>query len=180
MAIRDGVSFPAMSVLAIDPGCERSAWVLWNGVRVRSHGISENEDVLGMLYEGMAAFTADALVIEEIASYGMPVGREVFQTVRWCGRFEQEAIDDQWTSINYMLRRDVKLHLCGQPRAKDTNVRQALIDRFGGKGTAIGKKASPGPLYGLKADEWQALALAVTFYDRHQSELIRRALESRA
>lgn len=156
-----------MTVLSIDPGSERSAYVLWNGTRVRTHGILPNADVVELLYEGMASFTADALVIEEIASYGMPVGREVFQTVRWAGRFEQEALTDGWTSVNYMPRREVKLHLCGQVRAKDANVRQALIDRFGGKDTAIGKKASKGPLYGLKADEWQALALAVTWHDLH-------------
>jgi hypothetical protein len=159
-----------MTVLAIDPGSEQSAWVLWNGATVRSHGKARNEELLGMLYEGMVAFTADALVIEEIASYGMPVGREVFQTVRWTGRFEQEAIDEGWTRIEFMPRKDAKLHLCGSMKAKDSNIRQALIDRFGGKEKAIGKKATQGPLYGLKADEWAALALAVTWFDQHAVE----------
>ena len=34
-----------------------------------------------------------------------------------------------------------------------------------GKGTAVGLKASPGPLYGFKADLWAALAVAVTVAD---------------
>jgi hypothetical protein len=81
----------------------------------------------------------------------------------WVGRFIEMSVAD----AALMPRKDVKLHLCGQTRAKDSNIRAALIDRFGGKEKAIGKKASPGPLYGLKADAWQALALAVTWLDLH-------------
>jgi len=59
-------------------------------------------------------------------------------------------------------RRAVKLHLCGSARAKDANIRQALIDRYGGS-AAIGRKAAPGPLYGVSKDVWSALAIAVTY-----------------
>ena len=46
---------------------------------------------------------------------------------------------------------------------RDANIRQALIDRYGpGKDRAIGRKLSPGPLYGLSGDCWSALAVAVT------------------
>jgi hypothetical protein len=48
-------------------------------------------------------------------------------------------------------------------RATDANIRASLIDRYGpGKDSAIGSKRSPGPLYGLKGDEWSALAVALT------------------
>jgi hypothetical protein len=60
-------------------------------------------------------------------------------------------------------RRAVKLALCGDSRAKDANIRQALIDRFGGKDAAVGRKAAPGPLYGISRDVWSALAIAVTY-----------------
>jgi hypothetical protein len=59
-------------------------------------------------------------------------------------------------------RRVVKLALCGDSRAKDANIRQALIDRFGGS-AAVGRKAAPGPLYGIHRDVWSALAIAVTY-----------------
>jgi hypothetical protein len=62
-----------------------------------------------------------------------------------------------------LQRRAVKLALCGDSRAKDANIRQALIDRFGGKDAAIGRKAAPGPLYGISRDVWSALAIAVTY-----------------
>ena len=92
---------------------------------------------------------------------GMPVGRDVFMTVLWTGRFVQVWGDD--STVSMISRREVKLSLCGSSRAKDPNIRQALIDRFGGKETAIGKKASPGPLYGVKGHEWSALALCITY-----------------
>jgi hypothetical protein len=56
----------------------------------------------------------------------------------------------------------VKLHLCNSPRAKDGNVRQALIDRVGPQGTKKGQ----GPTYGIKSHEWAALAVAVYGWDK--------------
>lgn len=111
------------------------------------------------------------VVCEQIESYGMAVGREVFETVRWSGRFEQ-AFEQAFGPANwpelivpwhYLPRRAVKLELCGQPRAKDANIRQALIDLYGGKELAIGKKAQPGPLYGMSGDVWAALAVGITW-----------------
>lgn len=153
-----------MTVLGIDPGSESSAWVLWDGERVAMHRKQANEEVEEWLRFEPACH---AIVIEQIASYGMAVGAEVFETCVWTGRFIGAATYLPSVPIHRMPRKDVKLHLCGQARAKDSNIRQALIDRFGGKEKAIGRKHSQGPLYGLKADEWQALALAVTWFDLH-------------
>jgi hypothetical protein len=157
-----------VTVLAIDPGSEHSAWVLWDGAVVMSHGKANNADVKQML--DARWFPLLTVVIEQVASYGMAVGAEVFETVWWAGRFHEAAIASEAYDAERMYRRDVKLHLCGSMKAKDSNIRQALIDRFGGKEKAIGKKASQGPLYGLKADEWAALALAVTWFDQHAVE----------
>lgn len=156
-----------MTVLGIDPGPVNSAWVIWDGAAVTAHSKDANVDLLLDLRDQLRL--VDHLVIEQIASYGMAVGAEVFETCFWAGRFFEAG----WATaarLDVMPRRDVKLHLCGQARAKDANIRQALIDRFGGKDKAIGKKAAQGPLYGLRADEWQALALAVTFHDQRASE----------
>jgi len=65
-------------------------------------------------------------------------------------------------------RKRVVRHLTGTMKGGDVNVRAALIDRYGGIGgkeAAIGTKASPGPLHGVKADCWAALGLACTWYD---------------
>ena len=71
------------------------------------------------------------------------------------------------TKPQQVYRKDVKMHLCGSMRAKDTNIRQAIIDRYpasgGGKCPQIGTKKEPGPLYGVSKDIWSALAVAITY-----------------
>ena len=155
--VPDTVYAPGV-ILAIDPGTDKSGWCLYDGSLIDC-GVSENHDLLGWIRESSAAH----LAIEMVASYGMPVGREVFETVRWIGRFQQA-----WTlpeDVALIYRRDVKLRLCGSSKAKDGNIRQALLDRFprtgGGKTPQIGTKARPGPLYGISTHAWAALAVAV-------------------
>jgi hypothetical protein len=153
-----------MNLLAIDPGTTESAYVGWDTeAQVLSFGKRENEYVRWVLPQ-LEAPRYTAVVIEQVESFGMPVGREVFETVHFAGRLFERFTASGFT-VHRMPRRAVKLHLCGTSRAKDSNVRCALIDRFGGKQAAIGTKASPGPLYGISGDVWQALALAVTFAD---------------
>jgi hypothetical protein len=104
------------------------------------------------------------LVIEQIASFGMAVGAEVFETVFWTGRFYEA-----WpgASTRHRLPRSaVKMHLCQTMRAKDSNIRQALADRFGGSG-AWGTKKAKGPLWGVTGHALAALAVAVTWHDQH-------------
>lgn len=147
----------APAVFAIDPGPTESAFVLYVAGKPVEFGKIPNEMLLGRL---RGAVGADLVTCEQVRSYGMPVGAEVFDTVEWSGRFHQEAIS-VGLAWGYVPRLKVKLHLCGSARAKDGNIIQALKDRFGGKGT----KAAPGVLYGFRADAWQALALAVTVAD---------------
>lgn len=151
-----------MKVLAIDPGNVESAYVILHGSRLVEFAKLENEALLTRL--PYFRLEATELAIEMIASYGMPVGREVFDTCVWIGRFI-EAWAAPYTRI---YRKDVKMHLCGQTaKVDDAVIRQALIDRYGpGKDKAIGRKATPGPLYGVSSDVWAALAVAVTHADR--------------
>lgn len=148
-----------MTVLAIDPGYLQSAWVVWDGKTIHSYGIALNETIMGR-----PDLHADVLVVEEMASYGTTVGKEVFDSVFWSGRFVQAWEPEPWHKFP---RSKVRGHL-GASKGGDAAVRQALIDRFGPyKEQAIGNKAKPGPLYGISKDVWSALALAVTWYDLH-------------
>lgn len=149
-----------MRLLAIDPGNTESAWVAYDTKKSRLIKWAKvpNDELLSCLARWKRG-DAEALAIEMIASYGMPVGREVFDTCVWVGRFAQQWGGD----FRLVYRREVKMHLTGTNSSKDANVRQALIDKFGpGKDVAIGKKATPGPLYGLSGDGWAALGVAVT------------------
>jgi hypothetical protein len=153
-------------ILAIDPGTTQSAWlVLPDSGEAIEFGISPNRELLDRLRQSEFTSRFERVVIEDITSYGMPVGREVFHTVRWTGRF-QEAIEfDGWTRVEFIGRKEIVTHLCGSARAKDPNVRMALLDRFGGKSQAVGLKAHKGPLYGISRDVWSALAIALTARD---------------
>lgn len=157
-----------MRVLAIDPGYEQSAWVLFDGQNICEHAIEPNRDLLGRLVT-MPTGEIHAVVFEMVESFGMAVGRETFETVFWTGRMFECARLACW-SRERMSRKAVKLHLCQSARAQDTNIRTALMDRFGGKAAAIGTKKAPGPLYGIKSHEWSALAIAVTWCDQHASQ----------
>ncbi len=141
-----------MSVLAIDPGTTQSGWVDFGGGRIIDAGVDDNHIVLKMIEDSRA----DMLAIEMIASYGMAVGREVFETCVWVGRFQQQWRDP--AGVKLLYRQAVKLHLCNSPRAKDANIRQALIDMLGPQGT----KKAPGPTYGVSSHAWAALGVAVT------------------
>ena len=150
-----------MKVLSIDPGNRNSAWCMIDGETLKplSFGKEENQVVLTAVQH----LSYDRIVIERVASYGMAVGRDVFETCEWVGRFTQAAR----VPPDYVYRQEEKLHICGDSRAKDTNIRRALIDRFAqhdlknGKGT----KKNPDWFYGFSADVWQAYAVAVTYVE---------------
>ena len=153
-----------MIVFAIDPGNEQSAWCVMDGkYELLSFDKQPNKDVMDTLIKTLPLL--DRVVIERVASYGMPVGREVFETCEWIGRYAQEA--EKKVAVDYIYRRDEKLYLCFDSKAKDSNIRAALIERFAkhdfknGRGT----KDNPDYFYGVKADEWAAIAVSVTYLD---------------
>ena len=149
-----------MKLLAIDPGTFESAWVAFDGQRVLGHGLESNVTILGRLRE----YAGVPVWIEMVASFGMPVGKEVFETCVWIGRFWETALRNG-SACDRVTRHQIKLHLCHSARAKDTNVRQAILDRFGGKLAALGNKKNRGPLYGVVSHEWSALAVALYGWD---------------
>jgi len=155
-------------ILAIDPGTTESAYCLIDDdYKPIEFGKVENE---GFLFELKHELLFNKIVIEMVASYGMPVGREVFETCVWIGRFQQAALDSTVPKVNLMYRKDVKMNLCNTTKAKDSNIIQALIDRFayGVPNRGKGYKKSPGYFYGFKADIWQAYALGVAYLDKKE------------
>lgn len=153
-------------VFAIDPGTTQSGWVLLEGRSVVQSGVDDNHELLTWVKHGQRA---DMLAIEMIASMGMSVGQETFDTVRWIGRFQQAWREPD--AVRLVLRRDVKSFLCGTQKANDGNVRQALIDLMG----APGIKANPGPTYGVKSHAWQALGVAVTAISLQPAKVLEAA-----
>lgn len=151
-------------IFAIDPGPEESGWVVLDGERLMDGGVSSNRLIANMLQ----VYYLDDLAIEMIASYGMSVGKETFETCVWIGRFLEHSYNLGHEG-RLIYRKDVKIHVCSNAHAKDANVRQALIDMFpatgGGAIKQIGTKKQPGPLYGMNTHAWAALGVAVTARD---------------
>lgn len=182
-------------LLAIDPGDKISAWVVfapWKQpdkhlapFRVGGFGRAKNAD----LRNAMGKFSTEQrathrMIIEMLRARGMPTANQEFETCVQIGMFRKLWLPGLWS---YAFRGDIKLCLCGMARAKDTNVRSALIELWGGEKRAMaGKKCpkckgkgwcgvgrptcpdchgnkweiKPGPLAGMAQDEWAALAVA--------------------
>ena len=153
-----------MKFTAIDPGTTESAYVVLDDMKVVEHAKIPNEEMLLWCYKSQHVVPESTVVIEKVASYGMAVGAEVFETCVWTGRF-MEALIRRGVTVDRMTRPQVKMMLCHKTAGvNDAVIRQALIDMYGpGKEKAIGNKAKPGPLYGIKADQWAALALGVAW-----------------
>lgn len=152
-------------ILAIDPGNKESAFVVLDkDLKPIKFGKVDNDELIDDLHMDMfhRLGEIDHFAIEMVASYGMPVGEETFETVFWIGRFWERANFEHRKKI---YRKDVKMNLCHTMKAKDSNIRQALIDRFGEAGT----KKNPGWFYGFKADIWSAYAVGVTYYDSYRN-----------
>lgn len=160
-----------MLILCIDPGPDKSGVCLYQPLQRRATPVGHipNEVLLDKIGESWHTH----VVCEWITSYGMAVGASVFETCYWAGRFEQVSVFEDIPFIR-IPRRDVKLQLCGSSRAKDANVRQAVVDRFpatgGGANPTQGTKAAPGPLYGVTGHLIQALAAGVAWYEQHVLE----------
>lgn len=160
-------------IFAIDPGNEYSAYVLLSDdLKPISKGKVDNVLLLNMIPDILDEYPVRDIAIEMVASYGMAVGKTVFDTCVWIGRFYQMFVslnNEKYHSIQlqFIYRKDEKMCLCGSMKAKDSNIVQALIDRFApdtpnkGKGT----KNNQGFFYGFKKDIWQAMAVGVTYHD---------------
>lgn len=115
---------------------------------------------------------AELVAIEMVEFQGQAVGQSTFHTCRWIGRFEQVCLD-QGVAVRLIGRGRIIIHHCGRRQGcGDPHVTQAVKDRFpqtgGGKDPVKGIKKQPGPCYGMKGHEWQALACAMCNADTYQ------------
>jgi len=159
-----------MIIVGIDPGNIHSAYAAYDEA---THTVLEADKVEnGQLldYLNVQQDSQTLFAIEMIASYGMPVGATVFDTCVWIGRFYETIIGAQMMAPALVYRKDVKMYLCHTMRAKDSNIRQAIIDRFpatgGGKVPQIGTKKEKGPLFGIRSDIWAAIGVALTYSNK--------------
>lgn len=157
-----------MEIFAIDPGNFKSAFCRIDAETLRplEFDILANDDLRQLILDRHFQEN-DLAVIERVASYGMAVGREVFETCEWVGRFEEILIRKLYIPPAKLYRIEEKKHICHSQKANDATIRRALIDRFAthdlknGRGT----KVSPDWFYGFKKDIWAAYAVGLTYIE---------------
>lgn len=164
-------------ILGIDPGSENSAYCEiersvagepqpeW-GVRLGQKGKVPNATLRNMIKDG--AICSDVLALEIISnSFGSGIGRSVTLTAEWVGRYLATWEDWVGTEIRTYSRSEIKLHFVGKITANDSMIRLALTDRFalGTPNYGKGSKKAPGFFYGVSADIWQSIAVAVVCMD---------------
>ena len=149
-------------ILALDPGTEQSAWCVWDAAtsRLLAFGIESNLQLKQGLPALVKSHNVTTAAVEMVASFGMPVGKEVFETVLFVGAVV-ERLQTCVPKVCLIYRQQQKLHICGSNKANDSSIRQALIDRFG----PVGTKKSPGFFYGVSRDVWAAVSVAVVVAD---------------
>ncbi len=179
-----------MMILALDPGPVRSALVALapdidgkTPPRILAHCLEDNARIEAIMVqpwtlEGLQGIhlANSMLVIEQVEAMGMAAAHGVFDTAAFGGRCSG-LWKGPWT---YLPRRKVKLALLGKMAGKefkgknmDALIRHAVISLYSG-GTReytgqfrpaepiIGTASDPGPLFGIRADEWAALALGLS------------------
>lgn len=152
-------------ILAIDVGTTETGYCLMDKDTYKpiKFGKIDNYDLLKIVKEEKY----DELVYEEFQSYGMPIGVSTIKSITWNGRYIQSALD-RGIKVDFVYRKEEKINLCNSMRAKDSNIRQALIDRFG----VVGTKREKGWFYGFKKDIWAAYAVGCTYLDKQKEGLI--------
>ena len=159
-----------MKVIAIDPGTTDSAMVVMDVETLKPEQMYlEDNEMIRHLLRGIELGLDDRLVIEMVASYGMPVGKEVFETCVWIGRFFEIGTMRLRNGMKpqFVYRKDEKLHICQSPKANDATIRRALIDRFADHDLKFGRgtKANPDWFYGFRQDLWAAYAVGLTYIE---------------
>jgi len=174
-------------ILGINPRIMQSAYVILDDWNITHAETIPNDKLLDGLRTGTLFQQGQPSLIGIVE----PEGWSTFEMVLWIGR-ALETLESQGYHVELIGWRAVKLHLCHSAEVKDTNVRQALIDLFGGERAVGGKKCPrckgkgwygrgrsvcqectgsgwripPGPLYNLRSDMWSALAVAVTVREK--------------
>ena len=181
-------------LIAIDPGPEESGWVRFmpNYELLRGRGyivgfqheppgrliecaIEPNERIRARLMGAVPEFDINCdLAIEVITPYGKPVGGETFKTCEWIGVFCDRF---KGRRQHRLSRPEINKWLLHSTSVKDTEIRRALCDMWGGEKVAKGNKTAPGLLYAMSKHMWPALACAIAAAMRIEGENRKAELE---
>ena len=164
-------------LLGIDPGPIESGWAIRHEEGKWFFGNTENTKLAdGDIWVWNVLKIIGIERIQPRFVPGKPggrggyIGKETLETCEWVGRFDCLA-----GCIPHLIyRATLGTALCGSPRAKDTDIKAAIIDRFGGDAkSVVGTKKNPGPLFGtrgLGSHVWIALGCALVAEEQKRKE----------
>ena len=152
-------------ILGIDPGPELCGVVLYDGATVLR---AANKMPVALLLHAITKGVYGDLGLiacERVQSYGIS-GASLLVTAEVYGQLMQAAHHAEVPFVGIYRRSVLRaLDVTGKG-SRDALVRARLIEMHGGhKDAAVGRKASPGPLYGVSGHAWQALAVAAVAPD---------------
>ncbi len=148
-------------ILGIDPGSEETAYALMGeDYQVIEADKQDNDRFLDDTLPDLIDREATTVVIEGIQSYGMAVGRTVFDTCYIVGEARRIAKLKQAECFIYP-RPEYARSIIGGVKVKDSLIRQALMTRFGGD-----RKGEPLQLLKGNSDKRSAYAVAVYHADK--------------
>lgn len=156
-----------MIIIGIDPNPEKSAYVVWDSKLetilemdiLENYLILNNEIIKASMFNGPRL-----LAIEVPLIFGGKVWQQVIDTAFIAGLIAGRSN----LPFRMIAPNEWKLHIAGKRGANDQLIKQALMSRFGPKGT----KKSPGKLYGLKSHLWDAFGVAVCAGDTIKTESV--------
>ena len=159
-----------MHILAIDPGPETCGVVVYCTDERRvlvAEKAEPTESAVKRVSQMATQGSAQLVACERVQSYGIS-GSSLLLTAETYGRISERAA---FGGIQFagLYRREVlrELDLLGARGNRDAAVRARMIEMHGGtQKAAVGRKAKPGPLYGVSSHAWQALGLAVAVASR--------------
>jgi len=150
-----------MTIIGIDPGSAETAYTIID----HDYNILASDKLPNsMLMVLLTQMEVSEVAIESIQSYGMAVGREVFDTCFMIGRLQQK-LEDMGKPVTLYPRPEYTRRLCGVGKVNDAILRQALLLRFGGD-----KKGEPLFLLKGASDKRSAFAVAVYHLDKIRRE----------
>lgn len=133
----------AGDIIALDPGNTRTGWIslteddsVVGHMKVHGHGHTPNIHIRQAFAAFRECHDDKTLLIECPRPAGQLMSAETMETLVEIGRFLQ-----MWRGAwSFVFRVDVKKNLLGAAKGKDSQVTQALKDRFGGESRAVGGK----------------------------------------
>jgi len=156
-------------IIGIDPGPEESGFVTYSFNRrvLISHGTVRNENLIDDI-SGFAKFTGGPhfVCLEMPENFGHVVPNNVFETVWIAARIYQKLIDSgvDKSFLHRIRRTDIKQLVLGKRAGKNSDIRAAMIARYGDTLKKTEKT------YKLKAHEWQAFAAAEALWLKLKEE----------